>query len=263
MRLAVKKALRSAQVAVPQLQEARFSLHLLVLRAARRPWRPDAEAVRFVGMDDPMIVDVGANRGFSIAGFLTLKPRARIVAFEPLPKLAARLQERYHASSNVTVHPYGLGTADADMAIYIPVYRGWVFDPLAALDYEGAAAWVNSERFYFFDARKLTIQKEQVEIRRLDDFKLSPDIIKIYAQGHEPAIIQGGEATIRRCEPAIMAPARIPAIDACLRDLGYVRHGFSQGRFHVEGEGHSSSWWLRPKHIDLFRCAIDRAVAAA
>src|SRR6185437_11057874 len=109
---------------------------------------------------------------------------------------------------------------------YIPVYRGYVFDPLASLDYDEAAGWINSDRFYFFDHTKLRVETDEVSVCRLDDFTTAPDVIKIYAQGYEPEVIRGGENTIEKYEPAIMVPARIPRIDRCLRDLGYTRFGF-------------------------------------
>jgi FkbM family methyltransferase len=254
MSLSLKKALRSAQVLAPGLQEARFAVHRKALRLLGRTWRPDIGAMRHFIVDEPFILDVGANRGFSISDFLMLRARAEIVAFEPLAQLAAILRSRYQDAKNVTIHSCALGTINSQMTIYTPVYRGYRFDPLSSLDHEEAANWVNSDRFYFFDPGKLKIEEETVAVCRLDDFATKPDVIKIYAQGYEPEVIQGGERTVRQCEPAIMVPARIPRIDGCLRDLGYTRYAFHSGRFHFEAEGHTSSWYLKRKHLDMFRC---------
>lgn len=254
LKLHLKKALRALQVMIPGLQEARIAAHRKALNVLGRTWRPDVGALRFLDIKKPVIVDVGANRGFSIDAFLMLKPEGQIIAFEPLPTLAAALSARYRMFANVTIHRCGLGSAAEEMTIYIPIYRGCMLDSLASLDYDAAATWVNPDRFYFFNSNKLRIEEDRVKISRLDDFTIEPDIIKILAQGHELSIIRGGEATIRRCQPAIIVPARIPEIDTCLKDLGYLRYAFQGARLLHEGEGHTSSWYLRPKHLELFRC---------
>jgi FkbM family methyltransferase len=254
MKLHFKKAVRSLQVLTPGLQDVRFALHQKFLHVAGRAWRPDVEAVRYLNVDDPEIIDVGANRGFSISSFLMLRPRARIIAFEPLTRFAESLRARYESNHNVTVRACALGAVNAKMTIYIPVYRGYVFDPLASLDYDEAANWVNSDRFYFFDNTRLQVQTDEVNVHRLDDFATEPDVIKIYAQGYEPEVIKGGEITIHEHEPAIMVPARIPRIDRCLRDLGYTRFAFYKSKLYRDGEGHTSSWYLKRKHFSMFRC---------
>jgi len=243
----------------PTLQEARFALQRHALRVLSRTWRPDAGALRYFKVEEPIIVDVGANRGFSISGFLMLKSKARIVAFEPLPELAAILRVRYEKSPNVIIHSCALGSADGQMTIYIPIYRGYMFDALASLDYDEAANWVNPDRLYFFNAEKIQINKEHVKVFRLDNFSIEPDIIKINAQGHEPAVLRGGETTIQRYEPAIMVPARIPRLDACLRDFGYTRYAFLNSKLYLEAEGHTFSWYIKRKHLALFSCHVEKA----
>jgi FkbM family methyltransferase len=261
MKLPIKKVARSIQVLAPGLQEVRYTLSRRALELSGRTWRSDANALRYFRIETPVIVDIGANRGFSISGFQTLKKNARIIAFEPLSSLADVLRSRYENRADVTIHCCALGSDDAEMTIYIPVYRGFVFDPLASLDYDQAANWINSSRFYFFDANKLKIREEHVKVRRLDDFAIEPDVIKIYAQGHEPSIVQGARATILRYEPAIIAPARIPQTDSCLRELGYARYGFQDAMLNSELEGRTMSWYLRPKHLDMFSCGTANAAS--
>ena len=170
MQYKLKKLVRSAQAMVPMLQEVRYSIHLLALTTIGRTWRPDVNALRFFDVESPQIVDIGANRGFSIYSFLLLKSKSRIIAFEPLSGLADILRVRYEKHPSVTIYACALGSADAQMTIYIPIYRGFMFDPLASLDYNEAANWINSDRFYFFNPEKLRIEKQNVKVSRLDDF---------------------------------------------------------------------------------------------
>ena len=147
------------------------------------------------------------------------------------------LRIRYEGLENVAIHSCGLGNVPAQLVIYVPIYRGVRWDPLASLKHAEAANWVNSDRFYFFDPTKLRIEEELVVVRTLDSFSLKPDIIKILTQSHEPLVIQGGAATIRKYEPAIMAPARMRSVNESLVNFEYTRYGFRGSKLCEEGGG--------------------------
>ncbi|MCW2283324.1 FkbM family methyltransferase [Rhodoblastus acidophilus] len=251
MPVSAKKFARSVSLFFPALRQRRVAAQLALIGWTRRPWRP-VEAVGGLVGADPVIVDVGASRGLSVASMLMMKPAARIVAFEPIKDLADALRARFQGRGDVRVFGCALSDSDDVMTIHVPVYRGCVMDTLAALRREDAADWINPERVYWFDPRELTVKPQRVDVLRLDDLNLAPDILKIYAQSHEPEVIAGAEQTIRRHAPAIMAPARIPRIDASLRDLGYARFAFRDNTFQAEGEGDYTSWYLRPEHRDRF-----------
>ena len=69
METSLKKAARSLQVGVPGLLDLRYLIQRKVLRLFGRAWRPDAEAVRYFGMEAPTIVDIGANRDSRLIPF--------------------------------------------------------------------------------------------------------------------------------------------------------------------------------------------------
>lgn len=251
--MSLKKAVRTLQVMLPALQEARYSGHLRAIELLGFPYRKEAGAIRHFQKDRPTIVDIGANRGFSVSSFLTLKPDAKVIAFEPLPRQSEAVRKRF-ASRNVTVHSCGLSSEDGKLTIFTPIYRGFVFDALSALRYEDAANWVNDSRFYFFDKSKLRVERADVEVTSLDKFQTAPDIIKIYTQGHEPSVVAGARKTIARHEPAIIVPARQPAIHRSLRDIGYQLYAYRDGKLFEGLAGNALSWYLTPKHLPMFQC---------
>ena len=247
-----KKLTRSVSMFIPSLRETRVAAQIAMIELLRRPWRPDVAAVGGLIEEEPLILDVGASRGLSVASLLMLKPKAQIVAFEPLADLANQLESKYKNHANVRIYSYALSTDETTTNIYIPIYRGCVMDTLAALKREDAEDWINQDRVLWFNRDKLMVKHQEVHAVRLDDMHFEPDIIKIYAQSHEPKVIAGGEQTIKKSEPAILVPSRIPEIDGRLRDLGYRRYAFRDGTFYAEGEGKYSSWYLKPKHRDQF-----------
>jgi len=68
----------------------------------------------------PLILDIGANVGFSALYFLRLFPTATVHSFEPMPYLQARLQERKAAYPYYDwhLHPYGVWKEDGELELY-------------------------------------------------------------------------------------------------------------------------------------------------
>ena len=57
----------------------------------------------------PVVFDIGANEGQTIASLLSAFPQASIHAFEPIPDLARNLQERWKRSPIVPVNALPVG----------------------------------------------------------------------------------------------------------------------------------------------------------
>jgi FkbM family methyltransferase len=247
----LKKAARSAQVMAPWLQEARYEVQRRLLERTGRTWRPEIEALRWFHKDAPAIIDIGASRGFSISAMLMLKPRAAIHAFEPLVDLAYAIVRRYSSDRRVAVNSTALGRREGEMTIYTPIYRGYRLDALSSLIHDEAANWVNADRFYFFNPKKLTIRATTVQVRPLDAFEFTPDIIKLYTEGSEPDVLAGARDTIKRAKPIILGPARNPTFRAILADHGYVQYAYGKG-FTQDAPGDYWEWFLLPHHHAQF-----------
>ena len=236
MEISLKKAARSLQVGGPGLQDLRYLIQRKVLRLFGRAWRPDAEAVWYFGMEVPTIVDIGANRGFRIDSFLLLRPNASIIAFGPTSEFGRNAThpllgtgERFDTFLRTWKRPGAVGNLS-----YVPIYRGVRWDALASLKHAEAANWVNSDRFYFFDPSKLRIEEESTVVRTLDSFSLKPDIIKILTQRTSPSSFREARRQ-SECEPAIMAPARIPSVNESLVKFGVYAIWLSRFRSCAKG----------------------------
>lgn len=241
---------------LPALQEVRYTAHDRILSAIGRPWRAEAAALWLLTPDNPLIVDVGANRGFSIAGFRMMSPAARIVAFEPLPHLACKLRRRFADNAEIEIIDCALGRADDRLAMHVPIYRGFIFDGLASLDRDQAEGWFTEDRFYWLDRSKLAIETADVPVRRLDDYGLDPFLLKIYVQGLEREVLVGAEATLKRAQPLVLTAARMPKTTEMLADLGYVRLAFHRGRFHAAREADYFDWYMTGAHLERYRDLI-------
>jgi FkbM family methyltransferase len=133
--------------------------------------------------ENPTILDVGANYG--TFGWLCRKrwPNAKIIGFEPIPKLARFCEELLCYDS---IFPVGLAEENSRATLF--------------LDYSlGLTASLGGNPLIDYKSETLT-----VEIGKLDDFKLKPDFIKVDVDGGELRAVFGGIKTFKNCPLAVI-----------------------------------------------------------
>lgn len=257
----MKKLVRSVELLMPHVSEHRYEVEQRLLRLMGKVWRADVLGLKYLDHPAPEVLDIGANRGFCISAIQMLLPKARITAFEPFPRLADRLKRRF-GPSGVRVEPVALGAEAARLPLYVPVYRGMPLDTLSSLEHAMASGWLDANRIYWFDGSKLEIDKIDVEVRPLDEYGLAPDVVKMYAQSFEPAIVAGGEQTFLKHQPVVLAPSYSPELEKRFRDLGYERYAYVDGKFLRGGKGDYFSWYLTPKGRERLRAPVVDAARA-
>lgn len=131
------------------------------------------------------IVDVGANLGMHLAQFVQMAC-PKVLAFEPIPELAARLRAEFPEGS-VTVYEGALAATEGEATFYI--------DP-EVLSESGLR-----KRADKVDRPRVEVQ---VQLWTLDSFALTDvDYIKIDTEGADLLTLEGGTATIDRCRPLV------------------------------------------------------------
>lgn len=235
--LGAKKLVRSLLVFAPRLQDTRFRAEARFIRAFRRPYQPEFEGLRALPFHDPLVLDIGCNRGISIETILAMRPDARVIGFEANASLAADTKRWFAADPRVEILPIGLGNRAGSIDIHVPRYRNYRFDGLSSLDRSLATIVLVNDYVYWFDPRHLRVETMSSAISRLDDLKLSPAVIKLYVQGYEEQVLDGATETIRSHEPVILAPSGRAEIDAKLRSKGYKRFQWLNGNFVPEIDG--------------------------
>jgi FkbM family methyltransferase len=214
--------------------------------------KPEYRAVGQMATEHPLIVDIGANRGQSIAAFKAFGRRPTVIAFEPEPTSAARLIDRYGNDDSVTIHACALGSRPGKIKFYVPKYGYWDCDGMAAVDRETAISWLRDPgRMFSFDERKLTVREHPVECRTLDSFDLSPTLVKLHAQGAELTILQGSVKTLTEHQPALMCAFATSDVSSFLERLGYHPYvygpvGFAGG---VAVRPVTFTWYLTGRHL--------------
>ena len=166
---------------------------------------------------DSVILDVGSHAGQFAKLFARLAPRGHVYAFEPGSYALSILRPaiRFNRFGNITVLPFGLGDAPAELDLSVPIKPsgsvGYGLSHIGAVnsvsDGERRVGWR-----YVEESIRISTIDEVVAARRIDRV----DFIKADIEGWEMRMLAGAEATILRDHPSLM----IEVVDAHLARAG-------------------------------------------
>lgn len=226
----VKQQLRRA-LATAGLEDRAVAVRRAFEPAGRTQDRRDHEALATIFAavlsEDSDCVDVGAHSGAVLDDLLRIAPRGRHLAFEPLPDLAAALQERL---PRVDVRAVALsdatGTSTFAHVLDRPGWSGLKARPTP----DGAAARVAS----------ITVPTQRLDDALPDGY--APALIKVDVEGAELQVLQGARETLATHRPVLVLEHGLGSADHygtrpedvhdLLAELGYRLFGLQgQGPF--------------------------------
>jgi FkbM family methyltransferase len=232
----LKKLIRTVQSEFPFVSQAKESFYYHYRKLLSVPHERDFNALKFIPEQLPgCYIDAGANHGQSIESIKAVKPKARVFAFEPNRPLANRLQARYQSRADITILPFGLAEEkEQQRTLFVPVYKGYIYDGLASFDRDSAANWLSPNTLYWFSPDKLKLDESVCVTRRLDDQELQPIFIKIDVQGYEYQVVKGGLTTILRHEPILLIEDFHwdDKLGQLLHEAGYEQYLFDNNGFY-------------------------------
>jgi FkbM family methyltransferase len=178
-------------------------------------------------------VDIGGNIGQSVTAIKSVLRDARITSFEPNPVAYSCLESVAKRFSGITTHNVGIASTDREIALFVPLSCGVIFDQLATTrlpDRSRFARTLRSFGYSFVSSTELTFDQIPIRVRTLDGFGLVPDFIKIDVEGSELEVLQGAEATIERNKPVLLIEGGDRGeIESFLSARGYQRLMYSHG----------------------------------
>ncbi len=138
------------------------------------------------GIENPVVLDIGANVGRYSAAILGSNPYARIFAFEPSSAAREELQKRFRGSKEITIIPLALSNSKSTQTLWSDTAGS------------GLASLTRRRLDHFkikFD------HSEQVEVNSLDNWLkeslIIPDLIKMDVEGHELDVLMGGTEALK------------------------------------------------------------------
>ena len=114
----------------------------------------------------------------------------QIIAFEPNPIIFAKARSRFEGQCRDNgIHNVGLSAERASKTLYVPKYRTTYFDELASFDSESSTELVFSQiESWVSIVGVFCLRNLSAGLPHLDDYLVSPAIIKIDVQGYETQV---------------------------------------------------------------------------
>ena len=148
---------------------------------------------------DPIIFDIGANKGQSIERYLKIFNNPTIHSFEPIKDEIYKLEKKYQNNKNIYLNNFALGekneirnfniTAKSDNSSFNEINLG--------------TNWIKTRSTQNNTSEEGYIKKiEKVKVSTLDEYvkenKIDKiDLIKIDTQGYEDKVLEGSLNTIK------------------------------------------------------------------
>jgi FkbM family methyltransferase len=153
-------------------------------------------------------IDIGANIGLHTVRFA--QKFKSVFSFEPVTSVHECLKKNISKFNNVKNYKVGLGENNTHKIILIPKNN------------------TNCGQYSIVDFTNFQNEliDEKIEIKCLDDFNLTADLIKIDTQGYELPILRGSIETLKKNFPVLILELEnkkdLKEVELLLNPLGYI-----------------------------------------
>ena len=175
------------------------------------------------------VLDIGAHMGFHTINFAT--KAKQVYAFEPQMHLYNQVCGNIflnQLSDKVTCYNVGIGEAEKRSSF-------------GSLDKHNSLNWEGNSGIGLmnYGGRSLedNLGTDEIEIRTLDSFQLSPQFIKIDVEGYELKVFQGALKTLQQHSPIILFEsfqAAQPEVFALLKSINYEIYNLPGTALHSD-----------------------------
>ena len=144
--------------------------------------------IQKVCQPESVCIDVGCYKGDILRAMIQAAPRARHIAFEPVPDQYQYLKEQF--STRADIYPYALGNENTS-TVFHHVKSNPTYSGLRQREYKGEE----------------NIQEIQVEVRQMDEIiphDVPVTLLKIDVEGGEYDVMEGASSILKKWHPYII-----------------------------------------------------------
>ena len=177
-----------------------------------------ALALRLCGVAEPVVVDGGAHKGSFVDAVRKLSPGARFLCFEPDPRLAAGLQEKFSGNPNVRVSRSALGSTCGSAILNINRSRA-----------NNSLVSSGGETTGTLAKLMTTVERIEVDVTTLDEALsraglATCDILKLDLQGHDLQALIGAAHALQSARVVIVEVWYAPVYNGAVTYLEIFDH---------------------------------------
>jgi FkbM family methyltransferase len=170
------------------------------------------------------IIDIGANDGISYKFIRNFLKKNLVYSFEPLKSNFKKLIKIKKKDENYKIVNCGLSNETIFKKIFIPYFKNYELSYFASLNKQASILRLKNSLFIKNLLNKIKFRSEFIKIKKLDNFFLKPNFIKIDIEGHEYECILGSIRTIKKSKPILLIeynPKINKKIYNILKKIGY------------------------------------------
>lgn len=180
------------------------------------PYEVQQLLIERLGIERPVVFDLGANRGDVSARYRELLPNAEIHCFEPFPDSCRQLRRRFERDAAVHVHELAVAEGQGRRRLHLTGYH----QTHSLLRRESVA------RRYYPESVGAVGEAIEVETTTLDAFCSEQaigrvDVVKMDIQGGEIRALRGAEGLLAAGDVAIV-----------YTEAALIRHYEAEGLLH-------------------------------
>lgn len=206
--------------------------------------------VRLCTGTDDLIIDVGANTGIYSLAAAAVAPKAKVVAFEPIARIAGRLR------INARMNNFGIEIIEKAVSDQNGMLS--IFDTADGFNYSASLEQPLANTVSY-----------PVEVTTIDDFlndaksRAWVQAVKIDVETHEPAVVRGMRDVLERKRPALLVEILNERIGD---EISRMIAPFGYRCFHIdEKRGLAETDQLKPiggRNWNHLLCPPDKFAAA-
>lgn len=196
------------------------------------------------GIEAPVILDIGANQGQSVAAYRKVSRRAMIHCFEPFPAALEILKKRFQGREGVQIHPFAVTDRTGTQTFHLNRH----------IQTHSLLPRPQTGRRYYPRVAAPAGEKIEVACTTIDEFIRNEnlrqiDILKLDIQGGEIKALNGARRTLETLRPALIF-TEAPFIhhyegEALLHELWTFLGEFGYSLYDLFGLDRASNGQLR------------------
>ena len=214
----------------------------------------DANGVSFLNMSKKVsIIDVGASDGIASQFFNRKLNVKKIICYEPYKPYVKILRKLN--IKNLKVNAYGIDQYNKYYDVYFPRYKFFSknFD-LITYTYYDKKKLRDQINLDFKFKKNISIIKEKIYLKKVNEIKTKIDLIKVDVNGHEFSVIRGLNKIIKRDKPALIIETGddIKDIEKYLKKYGFNKYLFSNqyNKFYkIKNNYPLNTYFLQKNHL--------------